>query len=202
MYKILSILSFICMGAINAWADESNFVYIDALEAKAGEELTLQIKMRNEVFVSGYQFDLVLPGGTSVLTDEEGFPYAELSTVRTTSRKTDYFNSCLQAAPNILRILCYSSNNYTFSGNDGVVATVEVKVPDTMMTGDYEIRLENIVLSYIGTTYKTPLTTATIHIDGIDPAPEPSGLWGDLNNDGEVTIADVNALIDYLLQKK
>lgn len=36
------------------------------------------------------------------------------------------------------------------------------------------------------------------HIEGIDTGDDP-GLIGDVNNDGEVTIADVTTLIDYLL---
>lgn len=197
--KFLSLLFVACLGTMSAVADDTKYVYADAMTANAGDEVTLSVKMKNDSQISGYQYDLVLPEGMSVVTDEDDFPMVFLSTARTTPAKMNFFDQTL-ISPSHLRVLCYSSKGYSFSGNDGEVTLITVKVDENMVSGTYDLRLEDIQLSYSGDSYDTALKTVPITVIG--KSPETSASRYDVNQDGKVTIADVNELINYLLQHK
>ena len=49
----------------------ANTIYLERVEAAAGSQVTLSVKMKNTVEVQGYQFDLYLPEGVTVATDED-----------------------------------------------------------------------------------------------------------------------------------
>lgn len=197
--KFLSLLFVACLGTMSAVADDTKYVYADAMTANAGDEVTLSVKMKNDSQISGYQYDLVLPEGMSVVTDEDDFPMVFLSTARTTPAKMNFFDQSL-ISPSHLRVLCYSSKGYSFSGNDGEVTLITVKVDENMVSGTYDLRLEDIQLSYSGNSYDTALKTVPITVIG--KSPETSASRYDVNQDGKVTIADVNELINYLLRHK
>lgn len=203
MRRIFFLLLSLCLGATSALADENKYVYHDALTVDAGTEVTLSVKMKNDIPLSGYQYDLVLPEGISIVVDEDEFPAAFLSTARTTPAKMNFFDSSIQANGSF-RVLCYSSKGYTFSGTDGEITLITIKIDENMISGTYEGRFEDIQLSYAGNSYDTELVTFDITVNGKDPEPDPqpSSLWGDLNNDGQVSIADVNTLIEYLLRNE
>ena len=123
-----------------------NVIYARRATNCAGGQSTLSINMKNSVVAESFQFDLYLPDGVSFVMDEDGFPEAYLSTERTTARKTNMFESTLQADGS-LRVYAASSNGSTFSGNDGEVATVNVKISDSMEAGEYFMFLKNIVIT-------------------------------------------------------
>lgn len=197
--KFLSLLFVACLGTMSAMADDTKYVYVDALTVNAGDEVTLSVKMKNDSQISGYQYDLVLPEGMSVVTDEDDFPMVFLSTARTTPAKMNFFDQSL-ISPSHLRVLCYSSKGYSFSGNDGEVTLITVKVDENMASGTYDLRFEDIQLSYSSDSYDTALMTFPITVIG--NTPEIPASRYDVNQDGKVTIADVNELISYLLQHK
>lgn len=197
--KFLSLLFVACLGTMSAVADDTKYVYADAMTANAGDEVTLSVKMKNDSQISGYQYDLVLPEGMSVVTDEDDFPLVFLSTARTTPAKMNFFDQSL-IIPSHLRVLCYSSKGYSFSGNDGEITQVTIKVDENMVSGTYDLRFEDIQLSYSSDSYDTALKTVPITVIG--KSPETSASRYDVNQDGKVTIADVNELINYLLRHK
>lgn len=123
-----------------------NVVYVENVSSATGSEFTLSIMMKNIVGITGFQFDLVLADGVTVAKDEDDFNIVELSSARTTNKKTDYFNNALQSDGS-LRIMASSTQNYTFSGNDGEVATIRICIADNVADGTYPIVLKNIVLS-------------------------------------------------------
>lgn len=161
----------LCLG-LNAKAEgtsnsqQPNVVYAESLKAKAGSTVTMSVKMKNEVAMTGFQFDMVLPEGITVAKDEDGFDLIELSTERTTAKKTDYFNSAVQLDGSI-RVMCSSTKSYTFGGNEGEVATVQLIIADAIEPGEYTVELNNIVMSDADAqTYKVSQTTAVVTIPG------------------------------------
>lgn len=196
MKRFFFLLLSLCLGATSALADDTKYVYVDAMTVNAGDEVTLSVKMKNDSQISGYQYDLVLPEGMSVVTDEDDFPMVFLSTARTTPAKMNFFDQSL-ISPSHLRVLCYSSKGYSFSGNDGEVTQITVKVDENMVSGTYDLRFEDIQLSYSGNSYDTALKTVPITVIG--KSPETSASRYDVNQDGKVTVADAIAIIDYYL---
>ena len=168
-----------------------NTLYIERVEASAGGQVALSIKMKNTVEIQGYQFDLYLPEGVTVATDEDGFIMAELSTERTTARKTDYFNSTMQNNGS-LRILCGSSTGYTFNGSDGEVAIVTVNISADIQEDDHPIILKNVVLTEPDMTkHTTDYLKSTLAVS--------SYMLGDVNADGSVDVADFIGVANHIL---
>ena len=188
-----------------------NSVYVSQLESQAGMQLILPIQMKSTIEPTGFQADLVLPEGITVAEDEDGLPLVALSTERTTAIRTNVFD-CNYQADGSLRILCNSTKGIAFSDYDGEVALVTLNISEELTAGDYPITLKNIVITDAQGAYKKKVeaTESVLKIvssteEGGDSEPdswECTHIRGDVNGDGEVTIEDVNEVIDILLKKK
>ena len=176
-----------------------NAIYIEPVVASSGSQQVLSVRMKNAVAVSGFEFVLQLPQGVSVATDEDEFPLAELSTARTTTKRTSYFGSSLQD-DGMLKVLCGTSSKdpstglpYAFSGSDGEVARITVDVASDVSSGQYAIVVKNAILA-------SPNAVKTVIESDVESLLEVDGLLpGDANDDGNVTIADAVAVVNYIL---
>lgn len=166
-------------------------IYLEPVEAAAGSQVTLSLKMNNTVPMTGYQCDIYFPEKTHVAKDEDGFNKIELSLARTTAKKTDYFNSAKQKT-GAMRILCSSTRSYTFSGNEGEVATIVLDVDKDIEEGEYPIIMKTIVLSDANAkAYEVDYLKTTLKIS--------SYTLGDVNNDGKINVSDFSAMANYLM---
>lgn len=121
-------------------------IYVESVNAEAGQEVTLSVKMNNQEAMQGYQFDLYLPEGMTIARDEDGMQKLEMSTERTTKRKTDYFDTTMQP-DGALRVLCGSSKGNAFAGMDGEVARITVTISKEMQEGSYPIILRRVKMT-------------------------------------------------------
>lgn len=168
-----------------------NIVFVKGMEAKAGKQVVLSLQMNNAVAATGFQCDLVLPKGVTVAKDEDGFDLIELSTARTSSKKTDFFNSASQPDGSI-RIMCSSTQSYTFTGNTGEVATIVVNIDKNIAKGKYPMLLKNVVISDVNAqTVKVPYVKTTLEIS--------TYTLGDANDDGDINVGDFTAIANYIL---
>lgn len=154
--------------SMTVFNDLENVIYIEPTTTKAGSVLSLSVRMKNTSPIRGFQFDLYLPEGISVVLDKEGEPLAELSNERTTATHHDNFFAAIQ--PNgALRVLCGSFSNYTFEGNDGEVAKILVQIDSSMVQDDYTLYLKKIKLteSNISHTYSTASIESFITVNKI-----------------------------------
>lgn len=171
-----------------------NVVYVECIEALAGTEQTLSIKMKNIDDIQTVQFDLYLPDGVEVVLDDDDYELIELSLDRTTARKMDQF-SVVRTSNGAYRVLINSTRGNTFDGNDGEIVTARVKLADDMAAGDYPLIFKDIVLvnnSSVG--YRTAYVKSTLSVDDYIP--------GDVNNDKAVDAIDLNAITNYILERR
>ena len=109
-----------------------------------GEEKEVEVVLFNpDDAFTGMQFDLTLPEGISLVSDEDGY-FVSLGS-RTTSRKHT-IEAQLQADGTI-RVMAYSNRNSNFSGSEGDVAILTLKADDQLKAGVYDVQLHNIILS-------------------------------------------------------
>ena len=168
-----------------------NIVYIEGTEAAAGQRITLSLKMNNTIAVTGFQCDVYLPDGVTPAKDEDGFYLMDISTERTTSRKTDFSSSALQPDGS-LRFMCSSTKSIPIAGYEGEVATLIVDIDPNMEEGAYPLILKNIKISdanadkYTVSYVKTTLTISSYTL-------------GDANNDGDIDVADFTAIANYIM---
>lgn len=123
-----------------------NVVFPVSTTGSAGSAVTVSVEMNNTVNATGFQFDIVLPEGITVATDGDDFYLIALSETRTTSKKTDFFSSALQADGSV-RVMCSSTQSYTFSGNEGEVCTIQLNIAPNVADGNYPIIFNNIEIS-------------------------------------------------------
>ena len=171
----------------------NNVVYIENVEANAGKQLTLSVKMKNNVEVQGFGFDLYLPDGVTIAEDEDGFSLVTLSNERTTEKKTNYFDSNIMDG-GFLRVLASSTKGYTISGTDGEIVQIVVNIDKDMEAGDYPIILKEIALSDNNSQgYETAYVKSTLTISSYTP--------GDVNGDGKINVIDFTAIANHILGK-
>lgn len=157
-----------------------NTMTLSAVKAKAGDkEVPLSFGMVNEVAISAFQFDLVLPENIQVAKDEDQFLIAELSSARTTSKK--HILETQTQKDGSVRFLMYSNKNYDFTGNEGEVCTAALNIGSTVADGIYEMKLKNIALSTASSIVFTPAdVTENITIGTVDGVQGVTKLPGDV----------------------
>ena len=171
-----------------------NTIYTEPVSATSGGDVTLSVKMKNCVEAESFQFDLELPEGISVVQDEDGFAEAELSLERTSKKKTDTFTSAF-LENGALRVIAGSTGGYSFSGNDGEVATIKLHIDKNVPIGNYPIVLRNISISDTNAeSHDVAYVKSTIYVG--------EGLIGEVNGDDVVNAQDVVDLILYMMGKK
>ena len=161
------------------------------VEGRASSVVKIPIKMENSGPVVGFQFDMFLPEGVSVVTtteDDETLYNISLNKERAKSSHT------VDAEPQengALKIVSLSLENVPFDGNDGVILEVEVAIDD-LEEGYYDVILRNIRMTHDdGVEEKCLDHMSRIYVKGV--------LMGDVNGDGTHTISDVVMTINAVL---
>lgn len=122
-----------------------NVVYMEPVTFPAGTQQTLSIKMKNAVGIQTVQFDMVLPEGVTIATDEDDFEFISLSTARTTAKKMDSFSYAFISGTRY-RVLINSNGGYTFDGSDGEIVQVVVNIDASLSGSVLPLVFEDIVL--------------------------------------------------------
>ena len=165
--------------------------YTAPLETKTNTQATLSVNLSNSVAVKGFSFDLVLPEGVTVARDEDDIEMVTLSTERTTTRKTNVFDFYTNADGS-LHVEASSTRGYTLDGEDGEVVQVVLDIAKEMEDGDYPLTFRNMtVTDEEDNEYHPETSSSTLTILPNHPF--------DLNGDGEVNIADVTLLVNFIL---
>lgn len=168
-----------------------NVMYVEGAKGFVGSTVTLSLKMNNAIEAVGFQCDFYAPEGTEVAVDGDGFEEINLSTERTTSNRTDYFNSAAQN-DGAIRILASSTKSLPFSGNEGEIATIKLNIGSDVADGDYPLILKNIIISDAdANSYKADYVKTTLTVSHYP--------LGDANGDGEVNISDFTAIANFIL---
>ena len=152
-----------------------------------GNSETLSIGLTNEDALIAFQFDLQLPDGISLPTDEDGDPIATLS-----SRINGHSLTVQDNGNGKYHFLCYSGNNKAFSGNEGELLSMELLCDKNMAAGTYQSTIKNIIFSDVDKN-EINLEDYTFNIEVMDVEP------GDVNNDGKLNVMDVVEMVAYIM---
>lgn len=168
-----------------------NRLYISDLRVKRGSPIQLDINMKNTKPMTGFQFEIELPEGFDICKDKDNVYKCCLSTGRTSADKHDIFeisrlkNGCYF-------LLCSSSTNEIFSGDDGCVISIEIDTEDNLLDGVYSIALRNISISDEAsnvTRLRESLSNLTLF----------SYTLGDVNCDEDINIGDISCIANIIL---
>lgn len=170
---------------------EENTLFAEDVSVCRGGKVVLPIILKNTDDVRLFQFDLTLPTGVTVATNENSELQAEL----TSRAGTSHSLSCIPLDNGDYRFIVSQNNQQVFSGNDGAVANITLAVANDVNPTTYQIRVKNIEL--------------TIYQDDSNVAIEPSNnnsvltvkakLAGDADGNGRVTVTDIAVTVDIIL---
>lgn len=162
-------------------AAATNRFFIEDFSISPGETRTVSIMLDNETAFTAFQCDLYLPDGLTA------------TNFALTERKTSNHSFSTSLLPEgAIRMMSYSLQIKAYAGNSGALVTFDVTASDNF-TGPSTIALRNSLfttLNGVEVPLDDEVCTVTL---------APLGMKGDVNNDGNVSIADVTTLIDYLL---
>ena len=169
----------------------SNVIYIEPMEEMCGTQATISLKMKNTAAIRGFQFDLYLPEGVTVVKSSKGKIQGFLSEGRLPD-EDEHSLTFSEQADGAIRFLCSSQYDETFTGNDGEIATLRVNIANDMADGDYPLQMKNIKLTEtdISKYYETPLVKCKLTIK--------SYTLGDINSDGTVDVSDYTGVANHI----
>ena len=169
----------------------SNVIYIESMEEMCGTQATISLKMKNTAAIRGFQFDLYLPEGVTVVKSSKGKIQGFLSEGRLPD-EDEHSLTFSEQADGAIRFLCSSQYDETFTGNDGEIATLRVNIANDMADGNYPLLLKNIKLTEtdISKYYETPQVKCKLTIK--------SYILGDINSDGTVDVSDYTGVANHI----
>ena len=175
------ILSSMLAFSVNA-ADFGGKLYVEDATISPGETAVLSIRLDNNIDVSGFQFQMVLPTGIgyqSWAVSEECLPVgAKANNVITMQR----FNNRKLTIAGALN--CGAGAKFTRA--QGELATITIVASPNIPEGAYLVELRGIdVCDPQGNDYDVPATTFTLTVG------EPSGIETLRNESGNAQIYDL-----------
>ncbi len=175
----------VLLTAISAIANDK--LYIQDFEIVAGENKTIALILDNDTAYSAFQTDIYLSSGLEI-EQEDGEYIVDLNPERVAK---SHVVSTYKREDGAIRIFVTSQNLATFKGNSGDIAYIQIKATD-IFPGSGTIRLKNSIAAE---------ANASKHVlpDCVAIAGEQTSLKGDVNGDGEISIADINIIINLIL---
>ena len=170
----------------------NNVIYLNKVETSAGSQINLSIRMKNAAAIRGFQFDLYLPDGVTVVKSAKGKIVGSLSEGRL-PEDDEHTLTLSEQSDGAIRFLCGSLYDETFTGNDGEIATLSVKIAENKVDGNYAIILKDIKMTEtdINNYYQTEQVKSTLTITSYTP--------GDINGDGKVDVSDYIGIANHIM---
>lgn len=184
MKRLVSLVIAIVLALCSAANDR---FYIEDFTMSPDRTRTISILLDNEIEYTAFQSDIYLPEGLSVEKDGDYFVF-DLSDRKARSH---VLSTAIQN-DGAIRLLCYSSSVSPFKGSSGALVYMNV-VASNDFVGPKTILIKN---TRFGTTSgeEIQFPNETCNVTSSQPS-----IDGDVNGDGEVNIADINAIIDMIL---
>ena len=162
------------------------------VKTSAGKTVTVPINLENKTTnLSAYQFDLTLPTGFTLATNDNG-KYLVTKTNRYEDESQSLTASLLEG--NTYRFVCFSLSNGIIEGTSGAILNALIAVDNNVAAGTYQAKIENIIFTKTdGTQLRSSDITFNFVVSNI--------LMGDANGDGEVNVADIVEIVNDILGK-
>lgn len=186
MKKLVFTLLSLC--ATTAFAQSDAFVVGD-FSIAPGETKEMSISLTNEIDYTAFQFDLTLPEGVAI-AKEDGEYLVSLDK----DRKADHTLVVGEVGSNTYRFLCYSMTNADIKGNSGSLITVSLTADENTEEGTKNVDLQAALLV-------TSSAASLVPDDSSSDLIVSGRVLGDANNDGEVNVADLAAIVNCILDK-
>ena len=168
-----------------------NVIYIEPMEELCGTQATISLKMKNSAAIRGFQFDLYLPQGVTVVKSSKNKIQGALSEGRL-PEEDEHQLTFSEQPDGAIRFLCSSQYDETFTGNDGEIATLLVNIAEDMTDGEYPIKLKSMKLTEtdISKFYETALVQSKLTVK--------TYILGDINGDERIDVSDYTGVANHI----
>ena len=176
-FLFLLLAALTCIGANAALKRTNNFLaFSEGAKATAGQEVVVNILMTNNLTITSWQTELVLPTGITFVKAESTESWTDEISVNN-------------------NLLFSETDNAAAAGQKVAVAKVTLKVDAAVAAGEYEIALDKIVM-----TASDESTIAQTEPKAVKLVVEEAqqGVVGDLTGDDKVNAADIQALLNII----
>lgn len=140
-------------GAVPATAQEG--LYIEGPELTPGDATAklLTICFENAAYDDyvAFQFDIQLPEGLELAYDKRG--RARVATNTSDESLLDDHTIATAVEGNLIKLRCYSANNYTFWGTSGALIDIYVVPTAYLKPGDVTIKLHDVKFARVTEEY-------------------------------------------------
>ena len=169
-----------------------NVMSIEPFEATQGKEVVVPLLMKNTAQIRGFQFDMQLPFGVTVVKDDNERLACSLNSQRLPENSAHNL-TVNELEDRSVRFLCGSQYDETFTGTKGEIVSVRLRIDPNMLTGLYKIVLKNVKLSEtnIDNYYLTETVQTALKV--IDYTP------GDISGDGEIDVTDYIGVANHIM---
>ena len=165
------------------------------MSTTAGATMHLPISVTDEGNTTGVQFDLHLPAGLSIATDNEGYVKARMG-----SRSNGHTYSASKIDDSHYSFAITNMQNRVLQGTSGTVLIIEMNVDQNIVLGDHDIFITDAKLSVKNGTDQVRVdlsnTSSTLSVSDALPA-----TLGDVNGDGDIDIVDVTSTISHVIHQ-
>ena len=164
-------------------------LYSSDISAYKGTQVVLPIILENEQTIAGFQFDMQLPSGFSVVKNGNDY-LASL-----TNRANGLSVSASELGSGVYRFVVVSSDGNNVTGTKGEVMNITLSIPSDATIGENTITLKEMLLTakVNGENISVEVEDATSKITVLDFT------LGDVNNDDHINVTDVVCVVDHIL---
>lgn len=170
------------------YSNVENIIYADDISVFSNQMITLNVTLKNSIEARGYQFDMYLPEEIQLMAiDKNNMPNENIDIM------------CAKQSDGAYRIMIYVSDITVITLGANIVIPIRMKVDKVSTNITRFIKFGNCSISYYdGATHliKSKSLSETYTKVSIS-----SGILGDVNNDGNITITDVVNISNHILGK-
>ena len=168
-----------------------NAVYVEPIVEKSGTTIDMDIKLKNNVDVAGYSFDIALPEGVTLAKNSKGKVIVTLSE----DRHDEHTCTINDRGDNLYSVVVLSLSGGELYENDGTVLTVSLVIDEEMEEGIYPIEIRTPRYSLPnGQMIEVASTTSSLTIENV--------MIGDVNDNGVIDIGDAVCIINHIVGKE
>ena len=168
-----------------------NAIYVDKANAFASGQGILTISLKNAQEATAYQFNLKLPEGVTLATNDSGdYVYTLSERLNGHSVSINYDQNY-----NVYKLGALSGQSHVITGNDGVILTLRLNVAESVVAGSYPVIVKDAKYSLAdgSSSIRLPEVTAALTVDELQ--------LGDVNGDSELDIADAVCIVNHIIGK-
>lgn len=170
----------------------SDAIYAEATTALKGSEGMLTICLKNSQATNAYSFDLILPEGVTLGTDESGeYQYSLSERHNGHSASVNYNNET-----GVYSFAVLSLQSKEVKGSEGAIWTLKLNVADDVSSGEYVLKVQNAKYSLTSGAAKVSMANTTTKLTIEDYKK------GDVNGDGDIDIADAVCIVNRVVGKE